>query len=145
MSGYLETTKAARNRTKAGSDSAASQTATTRSSNDTTETKKARLRDSAFRQTVLTPRGTSFPPDKEYSDAYAHFNTQPPSNGTAGYSELERGRHTDVWLSANDIFVKEIVREYQYMRMEQLCEAEFATYAVEKLLRRDPRFLDCDE
>jgi len=135
MSGYSQGTEASKNRAKrGGSASNVSRNASSRTSAVSGETKKTRLRDSDFRRKVLLPRGVAFPSTREFSDAFAHFETQRPHNGVDGYREISRGCHTAVWLSTDKCLVSDVAREYQYMRNEQLCEAEFATYAKEMLL-----------
>ncbi|MCJ1400074.1 hypothetical protein MMC11_003277 [Xylographa trunciseda] len=145
MSGYSRETEASKNRVKVGPASNTSRTASSRTSAVPGETKKARLKDADFRGKVLLPRGVGFPSTGEFSDAFAHFETHQPDNGVAGYREIAHGYHTEVWLSTSEQLVREVVREYQYMQTEQLCEAEFTTYAKETLLRRDPRFPSYEE
>jgi hypothetical protein len=146
MSRYSRGTEASKNRVKGGPPTSdTSQTTSSRASTLSSETKKARLKDHNFRGKVLLARGVAFPSTREFSDAFAHFETQRPHNGAAGYREMGKGYHTEVWLSTDEQLVRDIVREYQYMRTEQLCEAEFATYAKETLLRRDPRFPSYEE
>lgn len=81
----------------------------------------------------------------ELSDPFAHFGTEQPPDGPAGYRELAHGCHTEVWLDTDGNLVHDVVREYEYMRYEQLCEAEFSTYAQSTLFRRDPRFSSYQE
>ena len=103
------------------------------------------MQDLDFRIKVLTPRGILFPSKSLASNAFAHFGTSRPSDGSATYKDLEGCQHTEVWLTADEQFIRDVNREYTYMRYEGLCEAEFATYAKETLLRRDPRVLDPGE
>jgi hypothetical protein len=102
------------------------------------------MRDVGFRQKVLLTRAVTFPTTYELSDPFAHFETEEPS-GSAGYQELAEGYHTEVWISMEPDLLRNVVREYTYMRNEQLCEAEFSTYAKETLLRRDPRYPSLEE
>jgi hypothetical protein len=98
------------------------------------------MKDLDFRPKVLLPRGVTISLAHELSDPFAHFGTERPANGAAGYRELAHGCHTEVWLSTDEKLVGDVVREYEYMRCEQLCEAEFSAYAQSTLFRRDPRF-----
>lgn len=100
------------------------------------------MQDADFRRTVLGPRGINFVSRLIGADAFAHFGTYPPSYDNVTYKDLDGCQHTEVWLTADDSFLRDINREYVYMAYERLCEAEFATYAKETLLRRDPRFLE---
>lgn len=94
------------------------------------------MRDANFRERVLLPRQIMFPSTTESSDAFAHFETELLSGG---YGALDQMLHTKVWIPINGQLVDDVIREFNYMRNEQLCEAEFATYAKETLLRRDSR------
>lgn len=145
MSRYSQGTEASKNRAKRGPALNASRNASSRTSAVSGETKKARLRDPDFRRKVLLPSGVIFPSTKEFSDAFAHFGTERPHNDVAGYREVAHRHHTEVWLSTAKHLIRDVVREYQYMRNEQLYEAEFATYAKKILLRRDPRFPSYEE
>ncbi|KAK8912248.1 hypothetical protein VCV18_012606 [Metarhizium anisopliae] len=40
-------------------------------------------------------------------------------------------QHTNVWIPTDDQLIENVIREFTYMRNEQLCEAEFANYATE--------------
>lgn len=53
--------------------------------------------------------------------------------------------HTKVWIPVDNELGDEIFREYTYMKNEQLCEAEFATYAKGTLVCRDPRHPSYEE
>lgn len=68
------------------------------------------------------------------SEPLDHFETLPTS-----YEAL-RDVHTTVWLPTHDkVFVEDTIREYQLMRTRGLSDSEFVTYALQNLLRRDPR------
>lgn len=134
ISGYMKDTASSRHRSTGASTT--SQSVTSQASRTSTDTKKARMRDTNFRERVLLPRQILFPSTTESSDAFAHFETELPFNG---YGTVDQMLHTKVWIPINNQLVNDAIREFNYIRNEQLCEAEFATYAKETLLRRDPR------
>jgi hypothetical protein len=154
---YLKPTAASQQRAKSKGKNAAPddyctppqsyspQSTTSRTSSGTAETKKARMRDSDFRTTVLDPRDILFPSERLKTDVFAHFGTALPFNDITAYKDLEGCGHTEVWLTADNRFIGDVNREYFYMNHEKLCEAEFATYAKETLLQWDPRFLEHKE
>lgn len=133
MSGYLKDTASSQHRSTGAL--IASRSVTSQSSRVSNDTKKARMRDANFRERVLVPRQISFPSTTESSDAFAHFETEMPSSG---YGAVDQMLHTKVWIPTDGQLIGDIIREFNYIRNEQLCEAEFATYAKETL-RRDPR------
>ncbi|KFG84084.1 hypothetical protein MANI_024871 [Metarhizium anisopliae] len=140
MSQYMRNTASSRQRSGGGSTtprSAASEIS--RTSNDP---KKAKLRDTDFRKRVLLTRRISFPSATESSDAFAHFETELPSEG---YAALEQMQHTNVWIPTDDQLIDNVIREFTYMQNEQLCEAEFASYTAENLLRRDSLYPSYEE
>lgn len=89
---YMRDTASSRSHRSAG-DSTAPASVTSRSSRASKPPGKARLRDADFRGRVLVPRGISFPPTTESSNAFAHFGTKMPSGG---YDGLDQMRHTNV-------------------------------------------------
>lgn len=103
--------------------------------------------DRDFRELVLTPRGISIQRHGSFSEtAFAHFGTDEQKDKRIPYYRgLEGAQDTSVWLEADDEFVEEIVREYVCMKLGSLCEAEYATYAKETLLKRDPRYTEREE
>ncbi|KAK8912073.1 hypothetical protein VCV18_012687 [Metarhizium anisopliae] len=139
MAQFMRSTASSRQRSGGSTTPRSAPSETSRTSNDP---KKAKLRDADFRQRVLLPRGISFPSETESSDAFAHFGTELPLEG---YGALEQMQHTNVWIPTDDQLIENVIREFTYMRNEQLCEAEFANYATENLLRRDPRYPSYDE
>ena len=136
---HMKPTKASQQKAKSNDDSAAMPT---QSSLETTTTQQARMQDSNFRKAVLTPRGISFPLQILETGPFVHFDTSQPPHGM--YRDLAGCQYTDVWLNAEEL-ITDVKREYTYMKYENLCEGEFATYAKEALLRRDPRFLEQKE
>jgi len=145
MSGYMRETAASKKRSRGGAASGTSRASISQASIASGEARRTKLRDPDFRKKVLLPRGVEFPSIGELSDPFAHFGTEQPPDGPAGYRELAHGCHTEVWLETDGSFVHDVVREYGYMRYEQLCEAEFSTYAQSTLFRRDPRFSSYQE
>ncbi|KAL9043428.1 MAG: hypothetical protein Q9214_003387 [Letrouitia sp. 1 TL-2023] len=84
----------------------------------------------------LLPRGitiddSGIPPP----DPFSHFHTKKPVN----YRDLDGLEKSTIWLDADPAFTENINREYKYMDRYHLCEAEYASFAKENLLKREPR------
>jgi len=74
-------------------------------------------------------------------DPFKHFGTDPPSQGEAvDYTTLEELEASQLWLSPEDNSSAEIVEEYQIMANRQMCEAEYASFAMEMFFKRQRRF-----
>ena len=89
-----------------------------------------------FREKCLLPRGIfindeGIPPP----GPFAHFLTTKPST----YRELEGLKESTLWLNTDLAFIETTNKEYKVMDSHQLCEAEYASYAKENLLKREPR------
>ena len=95
--------------------------------------------DNDFVQRVLNPRSIKI---SRPTSAHApqHFQVDVPSGDRAQYYAEKRGAPpSSVWIESGDDFVLEILREYDCMTERGLCEAEFASYAREILLKRERR------
>ena len=105
------------------------------------KTANAKTTDPDFKDTVLHPRAITI--DTTFSrSAFAEFDTDEPSGPRVEYyKSLVNCQHTSVWLDVGS-FADDVVREYRFMVADQMCEAEFASYAKETLLKRDPRSLE---
>ena len=67
-------------------------------------------------------------------DPFSHFYTKRPLN----YRELDGLEKSTIWLDADPAFVENINREYKFMDHYYLCEAEYASFVKENLLKREP-------
>jgi len=95
--------------------------------------------DNDFVQRVLNPRSIKISRPTS-GHAPQHFQVDVPSGDRAQYYAEKRGAPpSSVWLESSDDFVVEILREYDCMTERELCEAEFASYAREMLLKRERR------
>lgn len=94
------------------------------------------IKSPLFREKCLMPRGISIkdegvPPP----DPFSHFLTTKPSS----YQELDGLKESTLWLNTDLAFIETINKEYKFMDHYQLCEAEYASFAKENLLKREPR------
>ncbi|KAL9612569.1 MAG: hypothetical protein Q9167_002819 [Letrouitia subvulpina] len=101
----------------------------------TLNTQSITIKSRDFREQCLTPRGIYINNGPPVADPYLHFHTQKPPS----YTELAGLGKSTLWLETNATFIKRVNREYAFMERYQLCEAEYASYAKETLLRREPR------
>lgn len=97
--------------------------------------------DTDFIQRVLKPRSITILPTRTPSAfAHAHFGVnEPVGNRAQYYIQAREAPASLVWLESGDEFVTDILREYDCMTERKLCEAEFASYARETLLKRERR------
>jgi len=95
-----------------------------------------------FEAEVLTPRGIKITiTTRRYRDPFKHFGTDPPSRGeVVDYTTHERLEASQLWLSPEDNSTAEIVGEDQVMASRQMCEAEYASFAMEMFFKRQRRF-----
>ncbi|EKG09384.1 hypothetical protein MPH_13590 [Macrophomina phaseolina MS6] len=103
---------------------------------------RAKTSDPDFRTRVLHPRGITIDPDSSpVLKPWFHFRTPaPPSQGLSHfYRSLPGLKDTTVWLEGDEAFIDKVLREYRAMRELEENEAEYAAYAMEALLRREPR------
>lgn len=108
----------------------------------TINTKKSKTiiapRDTNFRECILEPRGITINSDtRSELDPYTHI----ASGRTAEtkYKELEGFKDLSIWLETNSEFLHETAAEYDYMTFDNMCEAEFASFGKERLLKGEPR------
>jgi len=95
--------------------------------------------DKDFGERVLAPRGIQI--GELYSmQAYKHFAVE-KANGdrVQYYIGVRNAPKSAVWLEDEGVFVADIMREYECMSQDQMCEAEFASYALQTILKLDPR------
>lgn len=92
---------------------------------------------SDFYKLVLIPRGITINGSTNTILVSRHFSTSPPTERRAEYYQEKTGNSASrVWLEIDEEFVKEVVGEYTWMKTHDSCEAEFATYGKEVLIRR---------
>ncbi|KAL9123904.1 MAG: hypothetical protein Q9217_006711 [Psora testacea] len=102
----------------------------------TSNTQFITIKNPYFREECLMPRGITFndrglPPP----DPFSHFHTEKPLR----YRELEGLKESTLWLNTDPLFIENVNKEYKFMNHYQLCEAEYASFAKENLLKREPR------
>ena len=95
-----------------------------------------------FGKRVLHPRSIII--SKLYTvKAHKHFNVEEPTGDRILYYTKKReAAASSVWLRDDISFIEDIIREYSCMHRRNLCEAEFASYARETILKRDRRVLN---
>lgn len=94
-------------------------------------------RSSKFVELVLNPRRIFV----NYTNAivptpFVHFGTRRPEEG---YKALNNLGSANIWVDMEDSNVSKLAAEYKEMRGYNLCETEFASLAMEFLLRREWR------
>ena len=114
-------------------------TSVSRSSATSKNIKAASPYDDDFVQRVLDPRGIKI--SESFSmKAHNHFNVDEPNGDRVYYyTEKREAPYSSVWLEGGDAFISDIVQEYSCMSQRRLCEAEFAAFARETLLKRERR------
>ncbi|KKY17667.1 hypothetical protein UCDDS831_g06258 [Diplodia seriata] len=106
------------------------------------DSRAGRTADAKFDDEVLAPRGITI--DQHAADIFkpwSHFNTpQPPTDGLSDFYRSVHGLgETTIWLEGNADFVETVLQEYETMGYLKKNEAEHAAYAIEALLKREPR------
>lgn len=110
------------------------------------KTKAASPYDKDFGDRVLEPRSIITHHGLHSVKAHTHFEVEEPFGDRLQYYTCSRGAtESSVWLRAEEAFVQDVTREYSCMNRRALCEAEFASYALEMLFRRERRVLDLDQ
>lgn len=89
----------------------------------------------AFRDLILLPRRISIDSEPLSRSAFQHFCTSPPTR----YQDIDGLTSTTVWLEGDDRFKTNIVNQYKEMKDWGLCEAEYAQYSLEHLLKSEVR------
>jgi hypothetical protein len=101
-----------------------------------THKKLATPRDTSFRQDVLIPRGVTIDAtSRSKPNASFHFR---PDEGDINYKAMSGLEDVSIWLDTGRDFQEKIYRRYRYMVARSMCEAQFAAYAKENLLRGEP-------
>ena len=101
---------------------------------------------SVFMDNVLEPRSIRILDRRQFPDtAYAHFGINvPETRRLAAIDPTKMLPESTICIDTSDTFVKRVTKRYADMLSRNLCEAEYATYAKEKLLKRDD-FVDDEE
>ena len=94
--------------------------------------------DMEFETEILAPRGITRECEPSIR-AEAHFNVdKPKGNRSAYYSQTQGAVASLLWLEVDDSTVHTLMRVYACYESENLCEAEYASYAKETLFKMDP-------
>lgn len=102
--------------------------------------------DRDFGLRVLEPRSITINKTLYSGKAHKHFEVEQANGNRVEYYTVRRGAtDSQVWLNNEETLIQDIAREYSCMDRRNLCEAEFASYARETLLKRDRRVLDLDQ
>lgn len=101
----------------------------------------AKPADPDFSTVILNRRGIFIDFMSSSIDTFVHFGTSAPSTDRISHYQ-QSNNATEVWLNVKDEDVRGIQREYLYMNVYRLCEAEFSTYAKDTFLKADIRSID---
>ena len=103
--------------------------------------KRNKPRSKAFEQNVLMPRSVIIDHESIPMTAYAHFDVKepPPPHMTQQdyYTNVRSVPKSTIWVETDNAFIKYVQETYTEMIQWKMCEAEFATYAKEELLKRN--------
>ena len=98
-----------------------------------------------FDENVLTPRSIVILDELHGILAFDHFEVNGPEHDGQCVSHYtnERGAAKSlVWVEVEESFILKVNQNYQRMESRKMCEAEFALYAKEELLKKDDFLLD---
>jgi len=101
--------------------------------------------NTGFDVQILAPRSIRINLRKSHGIASAHFNVAelPAAKNRRQYYSKDRGvADSTVWVESDDSIVATIVKNYNCMVKRGMCEAAFATYAKETLLKQDALLLN---
>ena len=98
-------------------------------------------RSKAFEQNVLESRSIRINQASIPVTAYAHFDVKepPPPDMTQHeyYTYVRSVPKSTIWVETDAAFIASLQETYREMIDWKMCEAEFATYAKEELLKRN--------
>lgn len=95
------------------------------------------VRSSRFPELILQPRRIDIDKTKRTNpSAFAHFGT---SSSPPDYRQLLGLAPADIWVEDDTQKFEGIVEEYREMRLQGLCEAEFATFGKDCFFRGQRR------
>ncbi|KAK0621066.1 hypothetical protein DIS24_g11484 [Lasiodiplodia hormozganensis] len=98
---------------------------------------RTNVRSPRFPELVLQPRRIDIDKTKRTNpSAFAHFRT---SDAPSDYRQLPGLAQVDVWVEDDTHRFEEIAEEYREMRLQGLCEAEFATFGKDCFFRGQRR------
>ena len=119
--------------------SKASETGSKRNTPSNADSKRNSPYNPDFVQKVLDPRSIKiFDTDEPTDTAYGHFGIEESeSRDVAAIDKEKKLPESSIWINTSECFVNRVAKRYTEMESCKLCEAEFATYAKEKLLKRD--------
>ncbi len=130
---------------RAGSSMAESETGS-QSQTERSRSKTAKPSDNDFYELVLLPRGIVINGSSPSMLAFTHFSTSQPTGERRAYYQMESGSDVSrVWLESDEAFVQDVIGEYSWMTTHRSCEAEFALYGKETLIRRETRHIARDQ
>ena len=123
-----------------------SETSSKRNAPSNADSKRNSPYNTDFMDNVLEPRSIRIFDRRQFPDtAYAHFGIKvPETRRVAAVDPTKMLPESNIWIDTSDTFVKRVTKRYADMLSRNLCEAEYATYAKEKLLKRDD-FVDDEE
>lgn len=104
---------------------------------NTTAATRINVRSSCFPELILQPRRIDVDKTKRTNpSAFAHFGTcSPPPD----YRQLPDLAPADIWVEDDTYKFEGIAEEYREMRLQGLCEAEFATFGKDCFFRGQRR------
>ena len=98
-------------------------------------------RSKSFEQNVLKSRSIIINQGSIPVTAHAHFDIKepPPLDITKHeyYTSIRSVSKSTIWVETDAIFITHLQETYREMVNWKMCEAEFATYAKEKLVKRN--------
>jgi hypothetical protein len=98
-------------------------------------------RDPSFRHLVLQPRGINIDARaRSVPGPYKYFGVH-EGQEEVDYRSIPGLEGVSIWLNTGDGFVDRVKTEYSCMTQLNLCEAEFASFAKEHLMKREPRLM----
>jgi hypothetical protein len=105
---------------------------------------KVTSRNPHFQSLVLRPRRIIMEnKDEANKKPYSHFETTaPPRGDLLDYTAIQGLDMAEIWLSLSNHQVEQIIEEYWFMKNRRVCEQEYASFASEKFLRRQRRFIN---
>jgi len=99
--------------------------------------------DTKFYEQVLQPRGIQLETGGTSWEAHNHFDVQAPTgNRSEHYNGVRGAKDSSIWLEVEHNFLDKVTKNYERMQRRQMCEAEYATYAKETLLKQDAVIVD---
>ena len=95
--------------------------------------------DNDFRECILEPRGITIDSNNRLLLPYPYPHFASGRTAETKYKEMEGFEDLNIWLETDTPFLSETAAEYECMRIHEMCEAEFASFGKERLLKGEPR------